>query len=160
MQQSLTKIDSKIDALTFCMNRMTERLDRHAERLDMAESRISKVEDEQLSTTVTQKRVDKLLMLQAKTEDLAARSRRNNLQIVRVVESVNISHMEHFVEQLLVELLGCETFSDMFLVEKVHRSLMPWLIPRSPTRSIIARLLRYKDRDSALHKTGKLKALR
>ncbi|KAJ1216013.1 hypothetical protein NDU88_003619 [Pleurodeles waltl] len=46
MQQSLTKIDSKVDDLTFRMDRMLDHLGKHAERLDQAESRLSEVEDD------------------------------------------------------------------------------------------------------------------
>ncbi|KAJ1154401.1 hypothetical protein NDU88_007153 [Pleurodeles waltl] len=37
MQHSLTKIDCKIDTLTYRIDRMPKRMDKHAERLDMVE---------------------------------------------------------------------------------------------------------------------------
>ncbi|KAJ1138592.1 hypothetical protein NDU88_004973, partial [Pleurodeles waltl] len=47
MQHSLTQIDGKIDSLSYCMDRMTEHLDKHAERLNQSERRVSAVEDGQ-----------------------------------------------------------------------------------------------------------------
>ncbi|KAJ1194129.1 hypothetical protein NDU88_003424 [Pleurodeles waltl] len=76
VQQSLTKIDT----LTFRMDRMSERLYKRSEPLDMVEWRVSEAEDEQVTVTAAQKQLDKLLLtLQAKEEDLEAHSRRNNL---------------------------------------------------------------------------------
>ena len=61
MQQSITKIDGKIDALSIQMARLSERLDKHAGRLDMVERRVSEVEDGQVTTTDTQKQMKKTL---------------------------------------------------------------------------------------------------
>ncbi|KAJ1107643.1 hypothetical protein NDU88_005033 [Pleurodeles waltl] len=76
MQQNLTKINCKIDAFTFYMDRMTQRLAKHAEDLGIAERRVSEIEDELVLAAAAQKKMDQiLLMLQAKAEDLEARSR-------------------------------------------------------------------------------------
>ena len=111
MQQSLTKIYGKIDALTFRMDRMTKRLDKHTEHLDMVERRVTEAEEEQVTTAESQRQTKKVLAtLRAKTEDLEARSRRNNLRIVGLPETTNISNMERYVKTLLVDLLGRDTF--------------------------------------------------
>ncbi|KAJ1132707.1 hypothetical protein NDU88_011010 [Pleurodeles waltl] len=100
------------------MDRMIERIDKLAERLDQAERRTSELEDEQTMMASRQIKMDKLLRaLHAKAEDLEARSWRNNVRIVGVTESTNIDNMERFVEQLLTDVLGRETFSTMFEVE-------------------------------------------
>ncbi|KAJ1203531.1 hypothetical protein NDU88_007316 [Pleurodeles waltl] len=100
MQQSLAQIDSKIDCLTFRMDRMTERLNKHGDWLDQSSS---------------QAKMNKALMaLQTKVDDLEARSHRNNLRIVGVAESTDIDIMEGYIERLLDQLLGCVTFSERF----------------------------------------------
>ncbi|KAJ1192013.1 hypothetical protein NDU88_001325 [Pleurodeles waltl] len=122
MQQSLIKTDGKIDVLTFRLDRLVKRIDKHAECLDQAECRLCEVEDKQVSMAALQKKADTLLIvLQAKIEDLEVLQ--NNIQLVGVTESTNISNMEQFVEELLIDLLDRETFSDMFMVARAHCAL-------------------------------------
>ena len=81
---------------------MSECLDKHTERLDMVERHVSDIEDDQVTAVASQKQTEKVLVtLQAQAEDLEACSLRNNLWIVGLAESTNITNMERFVEQLL-----------------------------------------------------------
>ncbi|KAJ1141316.1 hypothetical protein NDU88_007649 [Pleurodeles waltl] len=124
VQQSPAQIDSKIDSHFFRMDRMTERLDKHAERLDQSKRCISDIEDGQLTMFSSQAKMNKALMaLHTKVDDLEARSHRNNLCIVDVAESTDIDNMEGYKERLLVQLLGHDTFSSLFVVERAHRLL-------------------------------------
>ncbi|KAJ1198523.1 hypothetical protein NDU88_002363 [Pleurodeles waltl] len=118
MQKSLATIDEKIDSLFFRMDKMTERLDKQAERLDLAERCVSDMEDDTTMTT------NQSNMHRMKVEDLEAWSRRNNLRIMGIAESTSIDNMEKFVKQLLTQLLDCQVFSEMFIVKRVHRSLV------------------------------------
>ncbi|KAJ1170517.1 hypothetical protein NDU88_002392 [Pleurodeles waltl] len=96
----------KIDALSY----RTERLDKQAERLDLVERHASEAKDLKVAALTNQKRVDKVLLtLQAKAADLVARPRYSNLR--KLGKSTNISNVERY-EQLLITLLGSETFSD------------------------------------------------
>ncbi|KAJ1162198.1 hypothetical protein NDU88_002671 [Pleurodeles waltl] len=124
MQHSLTQINRKIDSLSYRMDRMTERLDKHAERLDQSDMRVSEVEDGQTELATSQVKQNKeLSSLRLKVDDLEACSQKNNLHIVGIAESTVIDNMEGLIEQLLVQLLGRATFSDLFIVERAHRSL-------------------------------------
>ncbi|KAJ1138509.1 hypothetical protein NDU88_004892 [Pleurodeles waltl] len=60
MQQSLTKIYSKIDALTFRMDRMLDRLNKHADYLGQAERRLPEAKAEQVTLAVEEIWVNKL----------------------------------------------------------------------------------------------------
>ncbi|KAJ1186183.1 hypothetical protein NDU88_002966 [Pleurodeles waltl] len=125
------------------MDRMSDRLDGHAERLDQVERRVSEADDEHNMLATAQKKVDTLLhTLQAKAEDLEARSRRNNVRIVGIAEPTRIDNMDRYVEQLLSDLRGRETFSDKFVVELAHCSVAPQLPVGAPQCPIIARLLK------------------
>lgn len=66
-----------------------------------------------------------LASIKEKAEDLEACSRRNNVRILGLAESTATGNMELFVERLLVQLVGWETFSDVFIVERAHWSLGP-----------------------------------
>ncbi|KAJ1130048.1 hypothetical protein NDU88_008404 [Pleurodeles waltl] len=160
MQHSLTQIDGKIDSLSYRMDRMTDRLDKHAERLDQSDRRVSEVENGQTELATSQVKLNKeLSSLRLKVDDLEARSRRNNLRIVGIAESTAIDNMEGFIEQLLVQLLGRATFSDLFVVERAHRSLVAHPPPGASPRPIITELLNYRYRDAALRRARELKTL-
>ncbi|KAJ1113585.1 hypothetical protein NDU88_001827 [Pleurodeles waltl] len=128
---------------------MTERLDKHADCLDGAERRISEFEDVQAGGETAH-------MLQAHAEDLKVQSRRNNLRIVGVIESTRIDNMERFVEQLLQDLLGRDSF--LFMAEQVHRLLAPQQLPGAPPKPIL--LLNFRDMDAALQRAQELKELK
>lgn len=150
LQGGISSLGAKIDALSYRMDRMGERLDKQAERLDMSKRRITEVEESQTILDTSHKQLGKVMqLLQDKTEDLEARSRRCNLRITGLPET-STGKMEPFVEKLIVELLGAETLSNMFVVERAHRSLGPRPKPGAPPRPIIAKLLNYRDRDAAL----------
>lgn len=151
IQKSLLAMDGKIDSLVYRMDRMSERLDKHAERLDMSKRRVKEVEEAQTETDQVQKQMAKALVtLQDKTEDLEARCRRSNIRITGLPESTPLGNAEQFVEKLLISLLGRDTFSDIFIIERAHRSLGPRPAPGAPPRPVIAKLLNYRDQDSAL----------
>ncbi|KAJ1192324.1 hypothetical protein NDU88_001635 [Pleurodeles waltl] len=86
-------LDYKVDSDEWeeGVDRMTEKLDKHAERLDQSERCISEVENSQSTMSSGQAKISKeLVPLQAKGDDLEARSHRNNLRIVGVAESTAI----------------------------------------------------------------------
>ncbi|KAJ1083176.1 hypothetical protein NDU88_003336 [Pleurodeles waltl] len=97
---------------------MLDRLEKHAVRLALVERRVSEAEEEHRMLAIVQKKVDRLLLtLQAKVEDLEARSHRNNVRIVGIAESTQIDNMERYMEQLQFDLRGRKSFSDIFMVE-------------------------------------------
>ncbi|KAJ1093162.1 hypothetical protein NDU88_006270 [Pleurodeles waltl] len=104
--------------------------------------------------------VKTLTALQAKVQVLEALSRRNNLRVVGIAETILINNMEEYIKHLLTTLVGRETFSDIFIVERAHRSLAPQLPPGAPLRLVLAKILKYRDRDAALRKARELKTLR
>lgn len=149
-----------MDSLAYRMDRMSKRMDKHAERIDMAEHRIFETEDAQNDMGEAQKRMAKLMSsIKDKAEDIEARSRRNNVRILGLAESTPTGTMELFIEKLLIQLLGRETFPDVFVVERTHRLLAAHPPPGAAPRPVIARLLNYRDRDAALRRARELKTL-
>lgn len=84
-----------------------------------------------------------------KNEDIKARSRRN-VCILGVPETTSTGRMDTFVESLLTDLFGRESFTYSFVVERAHCTTGPRPIPGAPVRPILARLLNFRDRDTAL----------
>lgn len=91
-----------------------------------------------------------LALIQAKNEDLEARSRRNNLRITGLPESTNMGKCKTYIENLIKEIIGHENLSSLFIIEWAHRSLAAKPIPGATPRPIIARVLNYRDRDNIL----------
>ncbi|KAJ1144000.1 hypothetical protein NDU88_010302 [Pleurodeles waltl] len=99
MQSSLATINSKINSLSYTMDRMTERLDKQVEHVDEADRRISAVECKCNNVLQAQTQEDRTVAeLRAKVEDLEVCSCRSNIQVVGIAESTAVKNMEHFVE--------------------------------------------------------------
>ncbi|KAJ1120546.1 hypothetical protein NDU88_008711 [Pleurodeles waltl] len=67
--------------------------------------------------------------------------------------------MEGFIERLLVQLLGRDTFSSTFVVERANCSLVAQPPPGTSPKPIIVKLLNYRDHDAALRRARELKTL-
>lgn len=151
MRVGFKSLDSRFDSLDKRMDDMGSKLQAHDRRLDLAESRISDIEDSAPMSLKRLERIEHILKdVAIKKEDLEARSRRNNLRLIGVPESTNTGRLDSFVETLLMDLFGKEAFINGFAVERAHRSLGPRPKPGLPPRPIIARLLNFLDRDTAL----------
>ncbi|RXM33187.1 hypothetical protein EOD39_1353 [Acipenser ruthenus] len=86
-----------------------------------------------------------------KTQDLENRSRRQNL-IIGLPENTEGTKGIEFVRHLLIQLFGTDTLEKVrpLEVERDHRTLAPKLKSNERPRIMIARLLRYKDRQNIL----------
>lgn len=88
--------------------------------------------------------MDRLLKIIAeKIEDLEARSWRNNVRILGLAETTNTGRMEDFIEMLLVDLFGRDSFSAHLTIERAHRSLAARPPEGAPPRPVIVRFLNY-----------------
>lgn len=151
MQTSLTSIESKMDAMTARLDGLSHKVDAHESRIAEQERRTSDLEDTAATADTRVREMERVLKtLAAKNEDLESRSRRNNLRILGVPETTATGKMEDYVERLLTTLFGREPFSSVFIVERAHRALAARPVPGAPPRPIIAKLLNYRDRDTAL----------
>ncbi|KAJ1104100.1 hypothetical protein NDU88_001515 [Pleurodeles waltl] len=118
MQHSLQSIDSKIDMITVCMAQMVTKLDQHGICIAEAEQHISTTMDTLQSTReMCLNMVKEIAIIQAKHEDLEARSCRDNICLFNVPETTNTGKMQTFVEQLLRDVFDVEHFSNMLVVE-------------------------------------------
>ncbi|KAJ1089696.1 hypothetical protein NDU88_002843 [Pleurodeles waltl] len=142
-----------------CRNRIW--VNTKAGRQTEAEQRISAVEDTVHTKSKQLLQIEKVLkLIAAKNKYLEARSRRNNLRIVGIPESMDTGCMEHHVERLLTTIFGADSFSTLLIVEQVHRSLAVRPPPDTPPRWTIAHILNYRDRDTALRMVRKRRALK
>lgn len=98
LQGGITALGTKMDALSYRIDRMAKRLDKQAERIDMSKHRISEIEEAHTTLDSEHKQLGRVLqVIQDKTEDLEARSRRCNLRLIGLPESIQTGKMEQFI---------------------------------------------------------------
>ncbi|KAJ1105565.1 hypothetical protein NDU88_002970 [Pleurodeles waltl] len=111
-------IDIHLDSFADRIDHLGERLDSQTSRLDSAEERISGLGDDAENTVKWLEKLEcNLKTVAIKSEDLEARSCRSNICILGIAESMHMGHLDSFVEQPLITLFGCDSFTTTFLVE-------------------------------------------
>lgn len=93
--------------------------------------------------------------LRLKMTDLESRSRRNNIRIVGVPESIEGPKPTIFFSELLVEIFGEETLESPPELDRAHRSLVTRPPPGSRPRPVIVRLHRYQTKDLIIREARK-----
>ncbi|KAJ1210735.1 hypothetical protein NDU88_006097 [Pleurodeles waltl] len=86
--------------------------------------------------------------LEAKVEVAEGRARRCNLRIVGFPEGVKGVNVEAFLEDLICKTLPDAPLSAVFVVEHAHMALAAPPPAGPPPRTIIAKVLNYRDQDS------------
>uniref|UniRef100_A0A8C5QXN8 LINE-1 type transposase domain-containing protein 1 n=1 Tax=Leptobrachium leishanense TaxID=445787 RepID=A0A8C5QXN8_9ANUR len=139
-------LDEKLGRLSTAIDLALSQLTSQAQRLTEVEERVSTLEDGLTHLQTSVESHDSLLSsLIDKVDDLENRSRRNNLRIVRLPETVKGPQLHHVVSSWLPTALGL-TDNLALTVERVHR-LGPDLSPSlGPPRTVIFQLLNFSDK--------------
>lgn len=117
LKSGFQAIDSKLDTLNNRLETMNSRMESHETRITNTEQRISDLEDKQPTIQKRLERTEVLLkQVATKAEDLKARSRRCN-RLAGIAEFTNTGPMARFVEKVLIELFGRDTYSANFAIE-------------------------------------------
>lgn len=85
--------------------------------------------------------------LKAKVIDLESRSRRQNIRILGLPESIERGHPAEFFSKLLCQIFGDATLPTPPEIDRAHRSLAPKPDPGQRPRPVILRLHRYQTKD-------------
>uniref|UniRef100_A0A8C5PCI5 Uncharacterized protein n=1 Tax=Leptobrachium leishanense TaxID=445787 RepID=A0A8C5PCI5_9ANUR len=152
-------LDEKLGRLSASLELALSQLTSQAQRLTEVEDRVSTLEDGLTPLQTTVDSHDSLLStLLDKIDDLENRSRRNNLRIVGLPETVKGPQLQHFVSTWLPTALGIATNVPL-VVERVHR-LGPDLSPSlTRPRTVIFKLLNFMDKTNILQAYRKAGAL-
>lgn len=160
LKETSEKQDTKLNSIEASTKAVESKLTDLATRLGEAESRIAQLEDANAaleanaSSFVTRPDMEELLL---KVDDLENRTRRNNLRFVGFPENCEKSDAVTFMRETIPDLLNIE-FMGGLEIDRAHRSLAK-RNPNGPPRAILARFLRYQDRDrivEASREMGKL----
>uniref|UniRef100_H3AQG1 L1 transposable element RRM domain-containing protein n=1 Tax=Latimeria chalumnae TaxID=7897 RepID=H3AQG1_LATCH len=122
---------------------INNKLDNITQRLDTSERRISDMEDR---VDHIENVLSEVNRLREKCDDLENRARRSNLRIVGLPKGIEGRDPVSFVGDLLVEVLGVETFPDRVEIERAHCALRPRPKEGERPRIVIFKLLRFPDK--------------
>lgn len=119
-------------------------------RIAEAEARISDVEDKVANVVRdNSKYAEKLQQLITRVDDQENRSRRKNVRLVGLKESLGTSgNLTDCVKKILADGLGLN--GEEFEIERCHRSLKPRPNPGQAPRIVFVRFLRYSARHKVL----------
>lgn len=147
-----TEFSAKFDGILSTMEHVRKDITDCLERVTQAETRISTTEDD---VATLQKKVKNLegknKDLEEKVSDLEARSRRSNVRLVNLPESVEGDDTCGFLESWIPEALELPQLQGKLAVERAHR-----LGPRrqhktdSAPRTLIMKFLNYKDKEAVM----------
>ena len=95
--------------------------------------------------------------LQAKVVDLEGRSRRNNIHIIGLPESVEGSRPTEFFAGLLVEVLGENVLPSTPDLDRAHRALTAKPKPEDKPRSVVICFHKFQVRDRVIRESRKMR---
>ena len=151
-----TDLKNSFAALESRLEKMQTTVFNHGQRIISLET--SAESDDQRIRTLEVKLIalaDSNNKLLAKTRDLESRSRRNNIRIIGLPESIEGPAPTMFFSKLLVELLGEEILESPPELDRVHRALTAKPQPGLRPRPVIIRLHRYRIKDLIIREARK-----
>ncbi|CAL9691562.1 unnamed protein product [Knipowitschia caucasica] len=137
LNATLDDVSKKLDAYEPRLTDMEAGLSDHSDRLDHLERRVGILEKEKSE-------------LQAKTEDLENRSRRNNLRIIGLPENSEGRDATAFMSQFFVEVLQDPSFTRPPELDRAHRALRAKPADNEKPRPMLVRFLRFQEKERVL----------
>ena len=141
---SISTLESKLD-------RVHATVSDHTQKIASLEAN-STLQDERLLTleAFCAKLTDSNAKLLAKVTDLESRSRRNNIRVVGVPESVEGPRPTAFFADLLKEVFGEDVLDSPPECDRAHRTLSEKPKPGQRARPVIIRLHRYQVKEKII----------
>lgn len=140
----LTELKSSISAVKTSLLEQEQKLKDVEESLTDVDGRVTALES---TCSALSKDNEKLRI---KLDDLENRSRRNNIRVIGIPEGSEGSHPSAFIEALVLEVFGEQSFSKKPEVDRAHRSLAPPPKANQAPRPFIVRMHHYQMRELIL----------
>lgn len=139
---------SSFEALTTTLEGLHSTVTEHGQRISSLEDNSNEVDLrlQQLETACSTLQQDNVL-LKAKVADLEGRSRRQNIRIIGLPESLEGPRPTVFFSELLVDVFGTEVLPSPPELDRAHRSLAPKPATGDKPRPVILRLHRFQVKD-------------
>lgn len=146
---SISVLEAKIDLVQTTVSG-------HGERITSLEANAGSVDSRLLSLEATYAELITVSeKLKAKTADLEARSRRNNLRIIGLPESIEGPRPTDFFSALLAQLLGEDVLPTPPVLDRAHRSLAPKPKQGERPRPVIVRFHDFQTKERVLREARK-----
>ncbi|KAF3858784.1 hypothetical protein F7725_011985 [Dissostichus mawsoni] len=139
---------SSFESLTSTLDSIHSTITDHGQRIHSLEVNATEVDQclQQLEDACSALKGDNET-LKTKVADLEGRSRRQNLRIIGLPESIEGPRPSAFFSQLLVDTLGAEILASPPELDRAHRSLAPKPAPGGRPRPVILRFHRFQIKD-------------
>ncbi|KAJ1169263.1 hypothetical protein NDU88_001169 [Pleurodeles waltl] len=156
IKDSRQAIENRLSSITIELNILKNDQANLSERIKHTESDITEIlpTHNTYKTTIA-KLQQQVEVLQERVEDAEGRSRHNNIRILGLPEGTEGRDPTHYVETWL-QSLATDRLSVHFTVERAHRVPGRKPAPGSPARTLIARILNYRDRDAILQMASEM----
>ena len=145
---ALTSLETKLDSVQTTISDHGQRLTSLEDNANQVSDRLQEVEAKYTALE------DSFTKLKAKTIDLESRSRRNNIRIAGVPESVEGTQPTTFFSKLLLDVLGDGVLSSPPELDRAHRALTAKL-PGGKPRMVIARIHNYRVKEKIIQEARK-----
>ncbi|KAJ1114891.1 hypothetical protein NDU88_003121 [Pleurodeles waltl] len=123
------------------------------ERVDNAEKELNEMDtSHRAQQTQLGHLTDRVQRMEHRAGDAEGHSRRNNFQIVGLLEGVEGSDIVAYLEPWMKGLMGPQQLMPFFALERAHRLLTRPPTTGRPPRPVVANLLHCKDRDLLLQR--------
>ena len=138
------------------LDKIQTKITDHGQRMDSLESH-TEVQDQRIQALEERcvALVNSNTKLTAKTIDLESRSRRNNIRIIGLPESIEGPRPTSFFADLLAEVLGDQILQSPPELDRAHRALTAKPPPGSRPRPVIIRLHRYQTKEVIIREARK-----
>ncbi|KAI4830209.1 hypothetical protein KUCAC02_001859 [Chaenocephalus aceratus] len=151
---TISTLEAKLDCIQTTVSDHTHSINSLESNANEQDGRIQSLE------SMCAKLAENNTKLQAKLTDLESRSRRNNIRIIGLPESIEGPHPSSFFSELLAEVLGDSVFESPPECDRAHRTLSIKPGPGQRPRPVVIRLHRFQQKDKIIRearaKRGKL----
>lgn len=144
MNGRFDKLEQTLQVVQSSQRELLEKVETVEERVLDHETRITSLEE-----TVSGLR-DENSALKLKVDDLEGRSRRNNIKIIGIPEQEEGGKPTEFIEALIPNLFGSDSFPSPVVIDRAHRTLRPPPTAGDKPRAIIARVHFYREKELIL----------
>lgn len=154
LKSSISSLEAKIDCVQSAVSD-------HSYKIASLESSANALDERVLALEATCTALsDSNAKLLAKVSDLESRSRRNNIRIVGLPESIEGPRPSAYFSQLLFDVMGEDVLPSPPEIDRAHRTLVNKPAAGEKPRAVIIRIHRYQQKERIIRearvKRGKL----
>lgn len=146
---SFATLEVRLDKIQSTITEYGQRVDSLESHVELQDQRIQALEESCVALAASNTK------LTAKVIDLESRSRRNNIRIIGLPESIEGPRPTSFFADLLTEVLGDQILQSPPELDRAHRTLTAKPQPGSRPRPVIIRLHRYQIKEQIIREARK-----